>query len=451
MYCKGGALRAWLIFAALTTSVGAAAQTLSVRLEGGGAMALGAPQNQYFGLGGQGALTLGMSLGSFVDVHLQGGYLYLPPSASSGLAQAGTGLFAGAGVRLKRPMFANLISPWVEADGHYFRTGPLNRASIAGAAGVLFRWSADVPFWLGPYARYQHVLGLDQAVGATTADAKMLTFGLSFELTPGLTQHARVEHTSDNTVVEVAPCREGDPACNPDSDGDGVPDDVDTCRREPGTLANNGCPAKDEDGDGIVGAADKCPLEPEDKDNFEDQDGCPDVDNDNDTVPDVKDACPNVAGSPKARGCPDTDGDTVANKFDACPDKPGVPELNGCPKYSRVTVTDSKLETAAAVAFAPKKAVLLGASQGLLGEVAQAMQDRKRICVRVEAHTEPMANKKASQKLSDDRANVVKRVLVAKGVAAARLEAKGYGDTQPIDKSKKGRVEFLIVACGGGE
>src|SRR5690606_13392704 len=134
-----------------------------------------------------------------------------------------------------------------------------------------------------------------------------------------------------------------------------------------------------------------------------------------------------------------------------CPDKPGVAELNGCPKYNRVTVTDSKLETSSAVVFAPKKAVLLGASHALLNEVAQAMQDRKRICVRVEAHTEPMPNKQLSQKLSDDRANAVKRFLVAKGVAAARLETKGFGDTQPIDKSKKGRVEFAIIACGGSE
>jgi outer membrane protein OmpA-like peptidoglycan-associated protein len=105
----------------------------------------------------------------------------------------------------------------------------------------------------------------------------------------------------------------------------------------------------------------------------------------------------------------------------------------------------------AVVSFAPKKAVLLKPSQGLLHEVAQVMQDRKRICVRVEAHSETLPNKKVSQKLSDDRSAAVKKYLVGKGVAADRLETKGFGDTQPLDKGKKGRVEFSIIACGGGE
>lgn len=449
---KGGALRAFFIVFALAFGSSALGQTFSVRAEGGGAMAVGAPQNQYFGLGLQGVLTGSMSLVTFLDVQLQGGYLRLPPKPGGGLTEAGTGLFGGASFRVKRPMFSSLISPWLEGGAQFFRTGELNRASITGGAGVLFRWSADVPFWVGLYGRYIQVLGLDQAAGFTTADAKLLTFGLSVEFTPGLAKHARREKGMDDTVVEVDECPDGDPKCGgKDTDGDGVPDDVDACRREPGTLANNGCPAKDEDGDGISGPDDKCPLEPEDKDNFEDQDGCPDPDNDRDGVPDVRDACPNSSGSVKARGCPDTDGDNIANKFDACPDKPGVAEFNGCPKYSRTTVTDSKLETSAAVAFTPMKAKVAASSNALLNEIALVMTDRKRICVRVEVHTEAMPNKKASLKLSQDRANEVKKYLVGKGVAANRLEAKGEGEAQPPDKAKKGRVEFLIVECGGGE
>jgi hypothetical protein len=50
----------------------------------------------------------------------------------------------------------------------------------------------------------------------------------------------------------------------------------------------------DSDGDGIPDDVDQCPPLPEDKDGFQDEDGCPDPDNDNDLVPDADDLCPNV-------------------------------------------------------------------------------------------------------------------------------------------------------------
>lgn len=50
----------------------------------------------------------------------------------------------------------------------------------------------------------------------------------------------------------------------------------------------------DTDGDGVADDEDTCPPLPEDVDGFDDGDGCPDPDNDNDLVPDVDDLCPTV-------------------------------------------------------------------------------------------------------------------------------------------------------------
>ena len=65
-----------------------------------------------------------------------------------------------------------------------------------------------------------------------------------------------------------------------DSDGDGIPDDVDQCPNEPedydGFQDEDGCPDPDNDGDGIPDVDDLCPLDPEDFDGFQDEDGCPD-------------------------------------------------------------------------------------------------------------------------------------------------------------------------------
>ena len=101
-----------------------------------------------------------------------------------------------------------------------------------------------------------------------------------------------------------------------DSDGDGIPDDVDQCPDMPedkdGFQDEDGCPDFDNDNDGIYDAQDKCPNDPEDFDGFQDEDGCPDLDNDGDGIPDKLDKCPNtpedIDGYQDDDGCPDGGG-----------------------------------------------------------------------------------------------------------------------------------------------
>jgi outer membrane protein OmpA-like peptidoglycan-associated protein len=87
----------------------------------------------------------------------------------------------------------------------------------------------------------------------------------------------------------------------PDSDGDGVLDDIDDCKDVSGEEQFNGCPNPDTDKDGLCDSwvadnnlqdafasvckgQDKCVNDSEDVDGFEDEDGCPDPDNDKDGV-----------------------------------------------------------------------------------------------------------------------------------------------------------------------
>jgi hypothetical protein len=100
----------------------------------------------------------------------------------------------------------------------------------------------------------------------------------------------------------------------PDSDGDGMADNLDACPHEPedrdGFQEEDGCPDMDNDGDGVIDAADQCPRDPEDMDGFADNDGCPDPDNDGDAVLDIADLCPNdpenLNGFQDQDGCPDS-------------------------------------------------------------------------------------------------------------------------------------------------
>jgi WD40 repeat protein len=119
-----------------------------------------------------------------------------------------------------------------------------------------------------------------------------------------------------------------------DFDQDGVPDTSDLCFNTPGTAQYSGCTADtypDDDGDGVVNFQDACPEQAGDASNG----GCPagvSPDSDHDGVPDASDACPQQAGPAANNGCqPDADGDKVPDTLDACPQQAGVPEDYGCP------------------------------------------------------------------------------------------------------------------------
>ena len=103
-----------------------------------------------------------------------------------------------------------------------------------------------------------------------------------------------------------------DLGCNPDDDGDGVPDAGDNCPR----VTNSD--QVDADGDGAGNACDNCLSMPNPDQADSDADGVGDAcdsDDDNDGVPDAGDNCPWVANSDQT----DTDGDGVGDACDNCP------------------------------------------------------------------------------------------------------------------------------------
>ena len=70
----------------------------------------------------------------------------------------------------------------------------------------------------------------------------------------------------------------------------------------------------------------------------------------------------------------------------------------------------------------------------------------------IEGHTCSLGTESYNLKLSEKRAAAVKKYLVNKGVNAANLSTKGYGEANPVadNKTKEGRrmnrrVEFIVV------
>jgi outer membrane protein OmpA-like peptidoglycan-associated protein len=98
----------------------------------------------------------------------------------------GLGWQAGAGIRLKRPhdntgRGLDAVSPWLDADALYVRTGPLDRFGFAVGAGLAFPIGHKRHVWLGPFVRYFQVVQLER-VNYNNDDAKILSVGLSLEI-----------------------------------------------------------------------------------------------------------------------------------------------------------------------------------------------------------------------------------------------------------------------------
>ncbi len=254
----------------------------------------------------------------------------------------------------------------------------------------------------------------------------------------------------DKPAQEASPQPKG--VALADKDGDGVPDADDLCPDVPGPASNHGCPvATDRDGDGVADEIDRCPDVPGPRENF----GCPYPDRDRDGVADKDDRCPDVPGPAENQGCPwpDRDGDGVADKDDRCPDVPGPADNFGCPrKQTLIIVRRDRIELRQQVHFAPTKSRILRDSYELLRQVSRALKDAPHVPVRIEGHTDDVGKLKSNMKLSQDRADAVRKFLVRLGVNPGQLVAEGFGPTRPVasnrtraGKAKNRRVEFHMI------
>jgi outer membrane protein OmpA-like peptidoglycan-associated protein len=273
-----------------------------------------------------------------------------------------------------------------------------------------------------------------------------------------------------------------------DADDDGIEDKVDKCPDDPedfdGFEDEDGCPDLDNDGDGIADAQDACPDLAEDFDGFEDEDGCPDLDNDGDGIPDVEDRCPNdpedFDGFEDGDGCPDvmqdSDDDGIPDDMDKCPLKPedldGFQDEDGCPDLDNdldgiLDVDDqcpNEPETfngymdedgcpderpieqkfiLRGINFESGSAALTPDSYSILDQVVKSLMAYPEVRVEIRGYTDSVGSWEYNLDLSQRRANSVREYLKNSGIMPDRIEAKGYGEADPIasNKSASGRAE----------
>jgi len=263
-----------------------------------------------------------------------------------------------------------------------------------------------------------------------------------------------------------------------DTDGDSVPDKSDKCPEVAGLQKYLGCPATDVDNDGIPDESDNCasvagllkydgcPIPDSDKDGVNDEldkcvtvvgsvkyDGCPVPDSDGDGIDDEKDKCPAEKGIARFDGCPapDKDGDGITDSEDACPETSGPVTNKGCPEIKQDVI--EKVNFAAKnIFFETGSEKIQDASDAALTEIAEILQKNPGYRLQIDGHSDNTGPAAKNLVLSQKRAQAVKKFLVAKGIAAGRLGATGYGQAQPIadNSTKEGqrtnrRVELKLI------
>lgn len=154
------------------------------------------------------------------------------------------------------------------------------------------------------------------------------------------------------------------------------------------------------------------------------------TDADGDGVADGGESCP---GTPRGTrvdgaGCPDDlDKDGVRNLLDRCPDTPvgAMVNTDGCP-IEKVSVTLD-------IKFAVGKSDLHSKFDPSLAKVADFMKAFPDTRVLIEGHTDNEGSVAFNKKLSQDRADAVRKALVGRfGISLKRVTAKGFGAERPI-------------------
>ncbi len=131
---------------------------------------------------------------------------------------------------------------------------------------------------------------------------------------------------------------------------------------------------------------------------------------------------------------------------------------------SQVDATDlggQLTENGILIEFAPDElrfdsatAVLPTTQLPTLDRVAEQLEDRPELSVIVQGHTDSLGSAQINQRLSQRRAEAVRRALIERGLDPERVAAEGAGSTQPIadNRTSEGqrrnrRVEIYLLSA----
>ncbi|MBF0339589.1 MAG: OmpA family protein [Magnetococcales bacterium] len=139
-----------------------------------------------------------------------------------------------------------------------------------------------------------------------------------------------------------------------------------------------------------------------------------------------------------ARSVQDDDGDGVANDQDKCPNTPIGARVNplGC------WVLENLQFASGSVRIEP-------AARPVIHQVVVVLKANPRLKLGIYGHADNTGSDEMNETLARQRAEAIKSIMIAHGIAADRLEARGLGaahpiavDNDPVSRAINRRVEL---------
>ncbi len=146
----------------------------------------------------------------------------------------------------------------------------------------------------------------------------------------------------------------------------------------------------------------------------------------------------------------DTDGGGVDDGTEVARGTDPLNPADDMPKKEELKVEVGKAIVLEGIVFATGKSQINPESETILEKAYNTLAQNPDIGVEIRGYTDNVGKKATNMKLSQARADAVKAWLVAKGVAAERITAKGFGPDNPVasnktadGRQKNRRIEFF--------
>jgi len=159
----------------------------ALQVDPGVAVPLTQSQSQIFTTGASETIKAFWPVLEYLEVGPSLTFLVLP--ARQPASDSGTAWSLGGSLRVRHAFDIpytythHVVSPWIDVDALYVRTGSLDRFGFAAAVGAAVTIGESRIFWVGPFVRYFQIVQLDDT-GHDTRDARILSVGISLEVWP---------------------------------------------------------------------------------------------------------------------------------------------------------------------------------------------------------------------------------------------------------------------------